>query len=148
MTAAVYTAIGILLIVALIRRPQALVLVLAISFGLSVGAAKIAHGDHIRPVLMALDALTVIAAWYLWGKHQSTRASLIAWLGLCKILLGVSAGFSPLYLTWAAANNALFVVMILVAGGFTDGITAWLGRSASRPGAGGTGLLRHLERDQ
>lgn len=144
MTLAVNLFVGALLVAALVRRPQALVLTLAGAFLLALGAAEVVHGDHIRPVLMALDALIVMSAWFLWGKHHSTRSSLVAWLGLCKILFGIAGGFSPSYLAWAAGNNAFFVVMILVAGGFTDGIIAWVGRSVPGLRARRAGLFRYL----
>jgi hypothetical protein len=143
-TALIYLGIGTLLVAALARRPQALVLALALSFVASIGAAEITHDDHIRPVLMALDALTVMAAWFLWGRHHSTRASLVAWLGFCKIMFAIAASFSTPYLAWASVNNALFVVMILVAGGFTDGIIARLGRGVAGLRASRARLLRHL----
>lgn len=146
MTTLIYLGIGALLAAALFRRPQAIVLALALSFGCAIGAAEIAEGDHIKPLLLALDALTVVAAWFLWWLHQSTRASLIAWLGFCKILFGVAAGGALPYLAWASVNNALFVVMILVAGGFTDGIIAWLGRRLAGAGPRGAGVLRYLAR--
>lgn len=145
MTTVVYLCVGLLLVAALIRRPQALTVALALSFGLSIIAAQVAEGLHIKPVLMGLDALLVMVAWALWGQHRSTRASIIAWLGLCKILLGIASSFSTPYLVWAAMNNALFVVMILVAGGFTDGIIAWLGRRFLKPDTRGAGVLRYLE---
>lgn len=144
LTLAINLFVGVLLVIALVRRPQALPLTLAISFGLAIAAADIAPGHHIRPALMALDAMTVIAAWFLCGEHRSTRASLVAWLGLCKILFGIAGGFSPSYVIWAAGNNALFVVMILVAGGLTDGIIAWLGRGVAGFRARRARLLRYL----
>jgi hypothetical protein len=145
LTTLVYLAIGVLLVVALIRRPQGLSLALALSFAAAIGAAQIAHDDHLKPLLMALDALTVIAAWFLWWRHNSTRASLVAWVGLCKILFCLATSDWP-NIVWASGNNALFIVMILVAGGLTDGIVAWLGRWLSRPGARRAGVLRYLAR--
>jgi hypothetical protein len=114
----------------------------------AIGAAEIAPGHHIKPVLMGLDALIVVAAWFVWSHYRSDRANIIAWLGLCKIMVGISASISMPYVIWASVNNALFVVMILVAGGFTDGIIAWLGRGIARSSASRAGLLRHLERFQ
>lgn len=144
MTLAIDLFVGALLVAALYRRQQALPLVLAMSFALAIMGREVAHGDHIRPMLMALDGLTVVAAWFLWGRHKSTRASLVAWLGLCKILFGIAGGFAPSYLIWAAGNNAFFVVMVLVAGGFTDAIIARLGRGVAGLRAGRARLLRHL----
>jgi len=138
--------IGLLLIAALYARPKPMSVALAAEFLLAVGAAQIAHGLHIRPVLMGLDALVVMAAWFVWTQFRSERADIIAWIGLCKIMVGITASLSMPYLVWASINNALFVVMILVAGGFTDGIIARLGRGISRAGTRRAGLLRYLER--
>jgi hypothetical protein len=143
-TTLIYAGIGALLVAALVNKPQGLVLALALSFLAAIGAKEIAHGDHIRPVLMALDSFVVVAAWYLWGIHQSTRASLVAWLGLCKIMFAIAASFSTPYLAWASVNNALFVMMILVAGDFVDGIIAWLGRRLAGVGARRAGVFRYL----
>jgi len=146
MTSAVYLGTAALLMWAIYRRPKPMCLVLGVAFLAAIGAAEIAHGQHIKPVLMGLDAMIVMAAWFVWTHYRSDRANIIAWLGLCKIMAGISASLSMPYLVWASINNALFVVMILVAGGFTDGIIAWLGRCITRAGTRRAGLLRYLER--
>jgi hypothetical protein len=146
MTSAVYLGTAALLMWAIYRRPKPMCLVLGVAFLAAIGAAEIAHGQHIKPVLMGLDAMIVMAAWFVWTHYRSDRANIIAWLGLCKIMAGISASLSMPYLVWASINNALFVVMILVAGGFTDGIIAWLGRRIARTGTRRAGLLRYLER--
>jgi hypothetical protein len=145
LTTLVYLGIGVLLADALWRRTEGLSLTLAFSFLFAVGAAQIAPGDHIKPVLMALDALTAVAAWFLWWRHQSSRAHLVAWLALCKILFCLATVDWP-PIVWASGNNALFVVMILVAGGLTNGIIAWLGRRLAGPRARRSGVLRYLAR--
>jgi hypothetical protein len=144
MTAAVYTMTGALLVWALIRRPQAIVLALAVEFLLAIAAAHYAPGVHIRPVLLGLDALLVMAVWVLWCIHRSTRAAIVAWLGLSKILFGIAASLSVPYIAWAAGNNAFFIAMILVAGGFADGIIAWVGRGCLVIGHRSVGLLRYI----
>lgn len=146
LTTAVYLGIGVLLVWAIARRPKPMSLVLALAFVAAIGAAEIAPGLHIKPILMGIDAFIVMAAWLVWTGYRSDRANIIAWLGLCKIMVGISASISMPYLIWASINNALFVVMILVAGGFTDGIIAWLGRLLARAGTRRASLLRYLER--
>ena len=146
MTTAVYLGIAGLLMWAIYRRPKPMTLVLGLAFLAAIAAADIAPGQHIKPILMGLDALIVVAAWAVWTYYRSDRANIIAWLGLCKIMVGISASLSMPYVVWASINNGLFVVMILVAGGFSDGIIAWLGRGISRAGTRRAGLLRYLAR--
>ena len=146
MTSLVYYGTAALLMLALYRRPKPMTLVLAVEFLLAIGAANIAPGLHFKPILMGLDALVVMAAWAVWTYYRSDRANVIAWLGLCKIMVGISGSVSMPYVVWASINNGLFVVMILVAGGFSDGIIAWLGRGISRAGTRRAGLLRYLAR--
>ncbi len=146
MTSAVYLGIAGLLLWAIYRRPKPMPLVLGVAFLAAIGAAEIAPGQHIKPILMGLDALIVMAAWFVWTHYHSDRANIIAWLGLCKIMIGISASISMSYVMWASINNASFMVMVLVAGGFTDGFIAWLGRGIARTGTRRSSLLRYLER--
>jgi hypothetical protein len=149
MTAAVYTLVGLLLVWALVRRPQLIVITLAVAFGLAVWAADIMRGGDLRSVLMGIDAFVVISMWLLWGRYRSERAALVATFGLLKIWFGIAAAATDLTaLVWASGNNALFVVQVLIAGGFADGIMAWVGRRYHRVRAGGGGLLGHLEKTQ
>lgn len=147
MTALVYTAIGLLLVWALIRRPQWICITLAILFGLARFAADIAGGADLRSILMGLDALGVIAMWFLWSTYRSDRAALVAMIGFIKIWLGIAAATTGLtWPAWAAANNAMFICQVLVAGGFLDGIIAWVGRCHLRSHNRRRGLLGHLEK--
>lgn len=149
MTAAVYLAVGLLLVAALLNRPQLIVITLAVAYGLAVWAADIVHGGELRSVLMGIDAFVVIAMWFLWGRYHSDRAALIASFGFLKILFGIAAALvGASNLVWASGNNALFIVQVLIAGGFADGVMAWLGRCIHRSGFGGGSLSGHLEKIQ
>jgi len=147
MTLAVYIGVGLLLAWALIRRPQMIVIVLAVAFGLAVWVADFAHGGGLRSILMGIDGLVVIAMWLLWVRFDSERAVMVASIGLLKIWFGIAAALLDLSsLVWASGNNALFVIQVLIAGGFADGIVAWLGRCHHRLHSGDGGLLGHLEK--
>ena len=147
MTVAVYIFVSLLLAAALVRRPQALTVILAVSFGLSVVSAQYAHGDSLRSVLMGLDGFTVIAAWLLWKTYLTERAALIAVIGTVKICFGIAAATVGLSsLVWASGNNALFIVQVLIAGGFANGFMAWLGRGRNGAHVGWRGLLGYMER--
>lgn len=148
MTALVYLVIAGLLLWALLRRPQMIVVVLAGSFLLAAGAADFV-GDRgvLRAGLIGLDGLVVIAMWLLWNKHQSDRAALVASLGLLKVWFGIAAAATDLpWEVWASGYNALFVVQVLIAGGFSDGVIAWLGRCYYRLRSGGGGVPGYLEK--
>lgn len=147
MTIAVYTFVSLLIAAALWRKPQVITVVLAISFVLSIASSQYVRGDSLRSVLMGLDGFTVIAAWLLWKVYRSDRAALVAVIGTVKICFGVTAATVGLSgLAWAAGNNALFVVQVLVAGGFANGFMAWLGRGHDSARASLRGVLGHMER--
>lgn len=149
MTMAVYVAIALLLSCALIKRPQLITVTLALAFGLAIVAAEIARGDNLRSILMGSDALVVIAMWFLWGHYRSHRAALVASIGFVKIWLGIAAATTGLtWPVWAAGNNAMFVLQVLIAGGFLDGIIAWVGNSCLRTRNRGRSLLGYLEKIQ
>jgi len=147
MTVAVYLGVGGLLVWALVRRPQLIVITMAIAFGLAVAAADFVHGGEFRSVLMGIDAFVVITMWLLWGRYRSERAALVASFGLVKIMFGIAAAVSDVAgLVWASGNNALFVVQVLIAGGFADGIMAWVGRGYHRFHNRQRGVLGYLEK--
>lgn len=147
MTAVVYTGIGLLLVWALIRRPQWINVTLAFVFGMAILAAELAHGPELRSILMGFDALVVIAMWFLWGAYRSELAALVATLGFLKIWLGLASAAAALsWPAWAGANNAIFICQILVAGGFLDGIIAWVGRCHLRARDRRRGLHGHMEK--
>lgn len=134
MSELVYLGIAALLLWALWRRPQEIVVVLAVTFLLAVGGGEVVHDrGTLRAGLIGLDGLVVVAMWWLWHRYRSDRAKLIATLGLLKIWLGIAAALTALpWQVWASAYNGLFVVQVLIAGGFSDGVMAWVGRCAHR----------------
>lgn len=147
LTLAIYAFVSLLLVWALVRRPQLIVIVLAGAFGLSVFAADIAHGDALRSILMGIDGLITIAMWLLWVRYDSERAALVAAFAFLKICFGIAAATTAMpHLAWASGNNALFIVQVLIAGGFTDGIIAWLGRGYSRLVPRVHRVLGHVEK--
>lgn len=147
MTAAVYTTVALFLMWALLRRPQMIVITLAVAYGLAVWAAEIVHGGALRSVLMGIDAFVVITMWVLWGRYSSERAALVASFGFLKILFGIASALVDMTnLAWASGNNALFIVQVLIAGGFADGVIAWLGRSYCRLHSRGSRSSGYLEK--
>jgi len=74
-------------------------------------------------------------------------AAIVAALGFLKISFGVVCAIGGVsWVTWASANNAIFIAQVLIAGGFLNGIMAWLGRSRDGSGNRGNSLLGYLER--
>lgn len=147
MTLAVYIGIAMLLVWALVRRPQWITLAMGMVFVGGILAADIAHGGDLRSILMGFDALVVIAMWALWQRFRSERAALVATLGFFKIWLGIAGATTGMsWPVWAAANNAVFVLQILVAGGFLDGLIAWVGHRCLRARHRRSGLLGYLEK--
>lgn len=147
LTTAVFSSVAMLLVWALLRRPQAICVILAATFIAAVGVSEISHRDHLRPILMGLDGLVVLSMWLLWWRTFSDRAALVATLGFLKIWVGIAAAMSSMsYLAWASANNAIFVVQVLIAGGFADGIIAWLGGCLRGTSHRGLGVLGYMEK--
>lgn len=147
MTSLVYVGIALLLAWALVRRPQLITIGLCLAFGLAVLAADIAEGEHLRSILMGMDALVVIGMWFLWSMYRSERAALVATLGFLKIWLGIAAAsFTIDYSLWAGGNNAIFVLQVFIAGGFADGFIAWVGRCHLSFRNRRNGLLGYLEK--
>jgi len=147
MTQAVYLFVSILIVWALWRRPQVITITMAAAFLFAVEIALFVKGDALRSILMGADAIVVVVMWFLWSKYHSERAAMIATLGFVKIWFGIAAavvGFTNF--AWAAGNNAIFIVMVLISGGFLDGFIAWLGHSHSRLGTRWRGLLGYLEK--
>lgn len=147
MTSAVYIMIALLLAWALIRRPQWITVSMAIAFASAIAAAEMTSGDNLRSILMGFDALVVIAMWFLWHAYRSERAALVASLGFVKIWLGIASATTNItWLVWASGNNAIFVLQVLIAGGFLDGIIAWVGNSCLRTRSRRRSLLGYLEK--
>jgi hypothetical protein len=94
----------------------------------SVAAAQIRHGNDLRAILIAIDGLTASAMLWLWTLHHSQRARLVGSISFFNCVLGVWYMAVPhmVWQTYAAAINAAFVVQVIVAGGFADGISDWL----------------------
>lgn len=133
MTVAVDIAAAILLIIALWRRPQAICVTLAVGYLLALSFAQMVHGDALRPLAIALDAGVVAVMVPLWYQFRSDRARLVGTIGFLKVVLGLGAAAGSLqWGVYAAINNGLFFLQILVAGGMADGIMAWLGNLTLR----------------
>ncbi len=146
-TLVLYILTSLLLAWALIRRPQMLTVMLANVFVLAVTAAQSYSGDVLRSIFMGIDGFAVIFAWLFWKRYDSSRAAIVAMLGMVKISFGIaSASIGISDIVWASGNNALFISQVLVAGGFANGFMAWLGRSPDRTNARSRGVLGYLER--
>ena len=147
MTVAVDIAAAILLIIALWRRPQAICVTLAVGYLLALPFAQMVHGDALRPLAIALDAGVVAVMVPLWYQFRSDRARLVGTIGFLKVVLGLTAAAGSMqWGVYAAVNNGLFFLQILIAGGMADGIMAWLGyrlRGVCRGAARARAFVEH-----
>lgn len=145
MTLLVYAVIGSLVLRALLRKPQAIMVVLSVAFIASVALAEALRGPELRAVLTAIDAFVVALMVPLWAQYRSQRARIVGAVGMVQVGWAMfSGGSGTVWAMWAAIENALFVAQVLVAGGDADGIAAWLGDRLSRLRARGAGLLGHV----
>jgi hypothetical protein len=124
MTLAVFTGIALLVVWAMVRKPEAIMAVLALAFVASVAAAQVRHGDELRPLLIGLDGMVSGAMAWLWTRHHSQRARIVGSISAANCVIGFWYMAVPytVWQTYAAMLNAAFVVQVLVAGGFADGI--------------------------
>jgi hypothetical protein len=130
-TEAVFLLQGALLAWGLWQRPQRIMLALAAAWGLGIAVAFYWPPETRLPIIMALDALLVVAMGWLYRTFGSDRALIVLWLGALKIVWSVAA----VLLAWpqvfrAAGINGAFIVQVMIGGGMADGLMAWLGNSA------------------
>lgn len=127
LTALVYAVCAALLWRCWQRKPQAITATLAATFAMAVALSLVRHGADLRPLLVALDAWVVAAMAVLWSMYRSQRARVVGAIGMANLGFALLAGgLESAWGPWAAADNADFVVQVLVAGGDCDGIGAWL----------------------
>jgi len=142
-TEMVFTGQALLLAFALWRRPQRIMLVLAVAFALAVMAAAFIGREHRLPVIITLDTFVVVSMGMLVRRYHSDRARVVLWIGMLKIVFSVTAASLGLVqYARAASLNSAFVLQVLVAGGLADGIMAWLGNRAGMLGARLAGMRR------
>jgi hypothetical protein len=129
-TQAVFLLQGALLAWGLLRRPQRIMLALAAVWGLGIVVAASWPPETRLPMVIALDALLVVAMGWLYRTFHSDRALIVLWIGALKIVWAIAA----VLLSWpqyfrAAGINGAFIVQVLIGGGLADGVMAWLGHS-------------------
>ena len=124
MTALVFAGCGALTLWGLVRRPQAIMVTLALAFLASVAAADLFTHEALRPVLIAIDGMVVAAMAALWVQHHSQRARLVGAISFLNCSLGVACMGIPetVWNTYAGWLNGAFVAQVLIAGGFAHGL--------------------------
>lgn len=147
LTAIVFIAFAILVLRSIVRRPQAITVTLALAFAFAIWLSFNLVGPSLRPLLTGIDALVVAIMAGLWTKYHSNRARIVGALGMVKVGMALFSGGTGLsWPVWAATNNALFVMQVLVAGGDADGIGSWLADRWRRLRAGSRGVLGNVGR--
>lgn len=128
LTLTIYAATTVLLAWGAYRKPETIMAVLALAFVAGIICAAIKHGDDLRPLLMGIDALIVAVMAGLWVKHHSQRARFVGFIGFAQVSFALiyASGPHTNWQAWAAVENTAFIVQVLIAGGFADGIAAWL----------------------
>lgn len=145
LTAIIYAVIGLLVLRALLRKPQAIMVVLAVAFVAAMLAAQHIPRADLRPVLTAIDSLVVAAMVPLWIKYHSNRARTVSMIGMCQVGWAILAGgLGSQWNIYAGFENVTFAFQVLVAGGDADGIAAWLADRWTRLRSRGAGLVGHL----
>jgi len=147
MTLLVFCAIAALVIAALVRKPQAIMIVLASAFCISVMASQNIDREALRPFLVGIDSLVVAAMVPIWSRFRSQRARIVGLAGLGQVGWATMAGGTTApWNLWAAVENATFVFQLLVAGGYADGLGTWLADHWHRARFGGRFLHGHVGR--
>jgi len=89
-TLAIFLLQGALLAWGLWRRPQRIMLALAAAWGLALAVAAYWPPETRLPIIMALDAMVVVAMGWLYRLVHSDRALIVLWLGALKIVWSVA----------------------------------------------------------
>lgn len=145
MTALVFAAIAVMVLRALVLRPQVITCVLAAAFCLAVAFTRVAHGEQLRALLVGIDALVVAAMFPIWARFRSQRARLVGAAGMMQVGLAIYAGgMGVVWNEWAATENGLFGVQLLIAGGDADGVGTWLADRWNRIRSRGRFLLGNV----
>ncbi len=145
MTLLVYAVIGSLVLRALLRKPQAIMVVLSVAFIAAMLAAQHIPRSDLRPVLTAIDAFVVAAMVPLWIQYRSIRARTVSMIGMCQVGWALLAGgVGSQWNFYAGVENATFVFQVLVAGGDADGVAAWLADRWTRFRSRGARVVGHL----
>lgn len=136
-TQIVFTAQGLLLAWAMWRRPQRIMLALALFWLAGLAVAEYWPRETRLPIVIGLEALLVVAMGWLARRYRSDRALVVMSIGVLVIVWAIAAAL----LDWAqhfraAGINAAFIAQVLVGGGFADGFLAWLGHRAHLARAG------------
>jgi hypothetical protein len=123
--------IFVLLAYALGHKPGPLTFVLALALAASLVSLKVVAKPEQLAVLLAVDAAVVAVMAHIARTGPPSIAEparIIMAIGTLKIAFAIAAVTLDVgHNTRAAVRNGAFVVQILVAGGLTDGIIAWLG---------------------
>jgi len=108
-----------------------LTLTLIAAFVAAIVVIQVVPRQEMLPYLLLVDAAVVGIAARISNTPfvaLSEQARIVAAIGVLKIAFTISAvSFGMVNNARAAIINGAFVVQVLVAGGMTDGIIAWLG---------------------
>lgn len=107
-------------------RLEIIFLVLGASMGVAIGLGAVLPRSQLVPMLSILDAAVVLAMMALWAHYHSGRARWIGAIGLvkCGWALWQQGVPAPYWNGYAAVINGGFILQLIVAGGWADGLAA------------------------
>lgn len=145
MTTAYFTLAAGLVFWAWVRKHDATTTALAAGLFMSI-LAIFADPFWRMPYAAMIDSVIVVTMLCLWVRYHSMRAWSVGAIGMAKTGLTFAAYvINPYAASWAyaIALNAAFLLQVLVAGGFCDGVGRWLDNRLLRAFPRRHGLLRN-----
>jgi hypothetical protein len=145
----VFIAALVLNLWALKRRPDWVAGILLITMLVSVIVGRAVHGPDVVGVLALLDAMICMLMLGLWTHYHWRHAQMVGIISFLKVLGAVTMSASLGQFAWlvfAVSQNALAFLQIFVAGGFFDGVVAFLNRIDPRH-VSKRGVSRHASRE-
>lgn len=107
-------------------RFKVIFLVLGAAMGTAIGLGAVMPRAQLVPMLSILDAAVVLAMLALWAHYHSGRARWIGVIGLvkCGWALWQQGMPAPHWNGYTAVINGGFILQLIVAGGWADGLAA------------------------
>lgn len=128
------------------RRPDYVASTLMVAMLASIPLGQSLPMDEVVGALAMLDAVVALAMLLVWTHYRSRRAQLVGYLSLLRVLMAVfmsSTGGAFNWVAFAVAQNALYGVQLLIAGGWFE----WLVRLADRIDPSAVALRRERPTD-
>lgn len=117
-------------VTALYRRPDWVAGILLAALFVATAFGWVMPATRIVGMAAGLDGLVSVAMLFVWTYYHSQRARLVGSVAFfkCCWCLVMASGSSLDWFTFAVVQNSAFIVQVLIAGGWADGLVAFVDR--------------------